>query len=257
MWSNRRKTTSKLDICLLPRLVPSLFPTQSFLWISWWSSLSGIHRCWSIWFIACRGDPILRTSMSFLVENEYNDLLWLPSYSLGSQICLDTTLDSHYLCCPYPRSICRLRGWLVRDFGPPAQGLVKLFCPLCRLHKTDKQITFTCPLLKHSSIVDNVWIQIYAFTPSSGVSHRVDQELVDSCLTLHTLQSPTTVSQSDFDYLIGIAFYAADAKHSCLVPRLSTTRTRDIVIHISSGLTSGRMAPVDNRLYHVADVVQM
>jgi hypothetical protein len=237
---------------------------------------------------AYRGDPLLRTSMYFLVEYADNDILWLPwSKDLQDSIPYEDFCRSIPCLKPLIESAASAAKWVktlrqtpvtsvvptqevsvdIRSFGANWYATLDLPnkdsatyvapCTFGKLHKAGKQITLTCPLLKHTMLVDNVWIQMYASTPPPGTSLRVDQELMDSCPTLRTLQSPTNSSQSDFDYLIGRTFYDPDAKRSFLVSSLSTTRSRDIVAHVRPILSSGRKAPVDDRPYHVADVVQM
>jgi hypothetical protein len=236
---------------------------------------------------AYRGDPLQRSSMYFYVHYSDGDLLWM----LWS---LDLQNSSPYLdfCYSLPALLpltftsAMATEWLatwrrtaITDVRPHQETLLDVRCfgeewyntlPLpdldfisyrvpCAyggLTPNKRKISLVCSLLSRKLLVDNAFISMYSTPPPGDYTLLTDDHLL-SYPMLRIVVLPTLPTVEDFKYLVGQSFYEPDARGSFIVTRISQTRTRDIVAHVSPVDATGKLRSNISHSYHVAEVVKL
>jgi len=131
-------------------------------------------------------------------------------------------------------------------------------CLYGQLTSDRKRIQLQCPLLKHSRLVDNVFISMYGSgIPSPSVlSHtQIDPTWIQSYPSLLDFALPSKVLHADaYAHLIGKTFYDPEARESYVVRKIIVNRTRDIVAVVVPIAKPGQYVSRKTEQYHVADV---
>ena len=234
---------------------------------------------------AYRGDPFVRSNMYFYVEYSDSDNMWIP-WSLDLQNC-----EAYHTYCasvpalkPLLLPSALLTKWTrdhrkkpisgvspsdkvlvdIRAFGSdwyatldlPNRDIANFLVPCTygSLSPNRRSINLTCPLLKRSLLVDNVFISLHGNISPPAEHLIVDKDLIAAHPSLLTSLAPDLPSVRDYEYLIGKKFYDSDARSSFTVTRISVTRTNDIVAYVRPIRSDGRASRESSRPYHVADV---
>jgi hypothetical protein len=239
--------------------------------------------------LAFRGDPLLRTSMYFLVEFEDNDRVWLPwSKDLQDSLPYEHYCRLHKCLKPLIGSAADSSKWAaslrrskithvrptqralidLRAFGSdwyatldlPDKDVLTYVVPIVygALAPSNKAINITSDVLQLSMLVDNVFIQLYGTSEPPSNSISVTPDLIARHPTLLSLYKPVSTDQQAFEYLVGKTFYDPEAKRSFCVTRIHTNPTSKLIVaYVRPILRTGRPAKEDSQPFHVADVVNM
>ena len=239
--------------------------------------------------LAYRGDPLVRTSTSFLVRFADNEEIWLPwSRDLYDSEPYVNFCQSLPELKPLVSTVAAAKAWLqatnatpipgdlpgrqafidIRAFGAdwyqtldlPNLHTAVYYAP-CRYGKwasPRRKIKLHCETLKLTRTVDHVFVQMYGslLTEPTSDAHMVDAALVAAYPKLCTPQVPTS-SASDFEHLVGQSFWGPDDRCTYTVTRISVYKG-NVVAYVAPPRAPGRPAPRELAApFHVADVVLM
>jgi len=238
--------------------------------------------------VAYSGDPLVRTSMQFLVRFADAQELWLNwNIDLQDSSPYEDYVRSVPALAPLIVSAKEAASWsrLLRkspviDVSPnsltridlrslgtewyanldiPDKHLLTFMvqAEFRSLKAAKKKIVLHCPLLEYSCVVDNVFIHLYCLRPPPGDLVDVDLDLLLAYPSLMTLHNPILPSVADFLFLVGRTFYDPDNSTQYEVTRVVETRLRDIVAYVKPVTERGRPSKEDSRPYHVQAVVAM
>jgi hypothetical protein len=120
-----------------------------------------------------------------------------------------------------------------------------------------KRIEFRCPLLGHSCVVDNVFIHLYCLKEPPGELIELNTQFVTTYPRLLSASKPISSEVADFTHLVGSKFFDPDSNKKYEITRIAELRNRDIVAYVRPLSAKGRPSKEDTSPFHIQDVIAM
>lgn len=243
-----------------------------------------------ICFLAYAGNPLLRTSLQFVVRFADGSEEWLPwSRDLFDSIPYEEYCRSHRALYPLIDSQKQAATWAsnlrkspitlvapgsvvfvdLRGFGDDWYGSLSLpdlhqhtyyaSCTYGAFGRGNTNILLTCPILQYEATVDHVFVYLYG---ASTVAPAAPSTLIDSTFIARfpAVINPSNLSRvptaADFQYLVGASFLD-DGKTYVVTRVVENPRSRNIVAYVKFLTTRGRPSKELDRPYHIKDVAEM
>ena len=238
--------------------------------------------------LAFRGDPLKRTSMSFLVVFIDGDQQWVDwSQDLFNTALYETFCSSHPALRPLLGTASEATKWLtaqrktpitavspgvtvfveLRAFGAdwyqtlnipnPHTHFYFVVCIYKQWKVASRTIELSIPLFRHTLIVDSVFVYMWGSVRNAPVEDSATL-ISQSFLTEYpiSLSKPKAHTLREFQYLVGKTFHDEGVTYE--VTRIAQTKSGDIVAYVRRPMALGRPSlPEERRPYHVAEVVRL
>ena len=239
--------------------------------------------------LAHRGDPLVRTSMYFLVKFADTETLWKQwSRDLFDSQAYEEYCQSHSALRPLLKTVAQVSSWCkslrTSDITSVAPGTVVFVdlrsygahwyqtLPLPDLHthnyllecvyqdwiKPRRTIVLFCPVLETTRTVDGVFISMYGSLlslPSDGAT-LITPSLLSKFPDIRPRQVKAR-TLSEFKYLIGRHFRDDEDRLIYIVTRVAKERNSDLVAYVKRFAVRGRPSNELKRPFHVAEAARL